>query len=164
MFAVCAGTYDAITGNFHSNNLPEQAQCCIDQCKPIGDYCKSKDKYKTACKYDEIICRDTCKLLSPEFDINNTYYKCMTKYSESDDIYNCCIQTCVPTDNMNCEQYCKFMQNNTKKIELDLENELSLRDQVGVGNNHVGLGLGLGIGLAIIICIIFVIIFMKINL
>ncbi len=149
MFASCSGVLEDSSGIFKHNTQIEQYQCCIDQCKPSNEYCNNQcdqrvdelfaselamgtmtleealSTCKLRCTETYNTCENTCRLVSPMFDIGNTYYKCATALCPPEinlepppecvgknrkDIYDCCISKCTPQDNLSCDKFCKFQE------------------------------------------------------
>ena len=100
LFSVCDGIWDEKTQKFKQNTLSEQLQCCLDGCEPVQNYCKkkckkefkqifseeikagklseedAKSKCDLICDINHSVCADTCRLVSPIFQIN-PWIKCL---------------------------------------------------------------------------------------
>lgn len=142
MFPICSGYWDE-NDMFHPSTVTELTKCCINNCSDRLKYCnnlctkyKKNSEYYDRCKFTCYIqnrdCIETCRLSSPYVYPENTYTKCATKYgckSEQDEnnikcindkkqeIYNCCLDNCIPAHNLDCNENCTFLQDLT--IDLD---------------------------------------------
>ena len=195
IFSSCKGEWETDTDSFNKNTLSEQIQCCIDQYKPSKEYCLeecSKNgieifsddgtltdkqaliKCKLICDQSYDLGVDTCRLLSPQFQLNSTGYNSAIKYcpaqdhllpdpecvrKNKDNIINTCRQSCVPTHNIDCQKYCDFIYNilsdTSKGISLlgvspkrDIEFPQKSGNNKGIGKKCII------IPIIIIICII----------
>jgi len=127
----CKGYIDN-DGKYIANNIVEQAKCCLDDCAPFFEYCNKQCGTDTdclrTCNIQHNICKDICRLISPEFIIGGTYDDCSDKYcnrtravnrktpvpfnkcivQNQDKIKECCLSSCKENDW--CEEYCNFME------------------------------------------------------
>lgn len=147
IFTSCKGVWETDTNSFDKYTLSEQIQCCIDQYKPARKYCLeqcSKNgidifsnggvltddqaliKCKLICDQSYDLGVDTCRLISPKFQLNSTAYNSAIKYcpakkhllpdpecvrKNKHNIINTCRSSCIPTHNIDCQKYCDFIYN-----------------------------------------------------
>lgn len=195
IFASCKGELETDNDSWDKYTLSEQIQCCIDQYKPSKEYCLeecSKNgveifsdggaltdeqaliKCKLICDQSYDLGVDTCRLLSPEFQLNSTAYNSAIKFcpaqehllpdpecvrKNKDNIINTCRTSCIPTHNIDCQKYCDFMYNilsdtSKGKSFLGVSPKRDIEFPQKSGNNR---GIGkkwIIIPIIIIICII----------
>lgn len=105
----CQKYCESNSGSGKIYNTSKMLNVCLDTCKSYRD-----------------LCTDICELSSPYFSTNNIYMKCAQEKGcvkpsgnsdsecvkkNGEDIYNCCMQTCVPTEELECKSYCDFSHN-----------------------------------------------------
>lgn len=112
------------------------ARDCVEPLKYCEDYCMQNfgadsgysntsylERCIKACANQRDMCLDTCRLSSVYSEPNNNYNKCAAKYGckglygfpdancvteNEENIFDCCRKTCIPTQNLDCEQHCQF--------------------------------------------------------
>tara|TARA_B100000989_G_C19431474_1_gene423250 strand:+ start:367 stop:978 length:612 start_codon:yes stop_codon:yes gene_type:complete len=103
---------------------------CIDYCNtnyPDPNSAKNQE-CEQDCGIHEDMCRDYCTLVSPKYlGMDNYYYQCTYDYGcgdkglsnyinedcveeNAEKILDCCKKSCQSTQEMDCESYCKYMQ------------------------------------------------------
>lgn len=105
---------------------------CIDYCKnnsgpnKVYDTQKKVDDCISTCQTYERLCNDICQLSSPYFNEDSYYLDCAEikgclnskrqTNSEcirknADEILHCCKDSCIPTQDLDCDSYCEFSHN-----------------------------------------------------
>lgn len=142
MFTSCFGYYDSEKNKFHKSTYSEIGECCVNNCKSTNNFCKDfcnknyedpKDKSVCLekCKKQEELCIDTCRI-SSGVTPHNIYEECAKEYNcyqdkekksgylspecikkNKDAIKDCCYSNCIPTEDIDCDKYCDFLQDFT---------------------------------------------------
>lgn len=110
---------------------------CMNQVATCYDYCNEhKGAYQTyntpmllyrcmkTCEDQRNICLDTCSLSSKHVGRNNNYIDCANMkgctglgipnveclLKNKQDIFNCCTMSCIPSEYLDCEKNCKYLE------------------------------------------------------
>jgi hypothetical protein len=136
MFTTCSLIWDEKQEKYRSATSTEVADCCVKNCVSNVEKCEKYTKthlsklgpdilYRglTTCHDLRGICLDTCKQSSDLVNTNNPYVKCAHKngcpgvfqdpkciIKHKKKIFECCRKTCIPTKDLDCQQYCNFME------------------------------------------------------
>jgi hypothetical protein len=101
---------------------------CIDNSGPgkIYDTQKKVDDCLATCSTYRNLCNDICQLSSPYFNEASYYLDCAGEKgcldanrqtnsacikANSDEILSCCLERCIPTEDLDCDKYCAFSHN-----------------------------------------------------
>lgn len=148
MFATCSKVWNKTTQKYDASDSTDVFKCCSKQCiKPVKwcyDYCNKNiildgdfsilGRCMETCDHEKNLCLDTCKLSSPYVGMGNNYYECSKKYDcigignlpdkncvkkYKDDIFECCRRTCIPTQDLDCQKHCEYIQSISLNPSID---------------------------------------------
>lgn len=140
MFISCAEKWNEKEQKFEETDFTDAAICCNKKCEePVNfcyNYCRNHhEEYNTptllyrcmkTCENHKKICLDTCSLISKYNNKNNNDYincaniqkcvetdmsgkvKCLLDNKE--EIFNCCIKSCIPSVDLDCDKNCKYLE------------------------------------------------------
>ncbi len=167
MFVTCSGVWDKDKQIWNDGDVTDVAKCCTKQCmnqmNRCYNYCNEHDKtYNTpmllyrcmkTCEDQRNICLDTCSLSSKHVGKKNNYIDCANMkgcsglgipnveclLKKKKDIFDCCTSTCIPSEYLDCEKNCKYLESiylnplHTFKIpKIKLKNHTILFSYIGV--------------------------------
>jgi hypothetical protein len=143
-FGLCSGYWDKDANIFRKADQTDIAICCMKTCETFVDECKeqcpkAEPKYQHLCYQtcDDIqtSCGDFCDLSSPVWGSDNPIlkgsrekgcgdgiYKSLDKEcvkNNKNDIINICLNTCIDSDQLDCEKHCNY----SYKIISDEDNK-----------------------------------------
>lgn len=142
-FGLCTGYWDENERIYKGANRTQELDCCLSNCKPFIEECKTtcqkidsdyiKGTCEQTCEDIKNNCEDNCKLSSENWGVNNPIFNSIGKYGCGDGYYkpidnNCirknkkdilleCKKSCIPTNDINCDEHCEYSYNLIYKSE-----------------------------------------------